>query len=63
MAIQLIIRPFFTLELLADPLAGDTGFIAKFLISELLSTIGTRSYFRSFTDVGGIQDFNYRKRI
>ena len=63
MAIQLTIRPFFALELLADPLAGDTGFIAKFLISELLSTIGTRSYFRSFTDVGGIQDFNYRKRI
>lgn len=43
LAIHLMVQPAVAHQLLSDPLAVDTGFLARFLISEPLSTIGTRN--------------------
>jgi hypothetical protein len=62
LAIHLMVQPTVAHQLLSDPLAVDTGFLARFLISEPLSTIGTRSHRGSFLDSQRIQDFHNRQR-
>ena len=62
LAIHLMAQPSVAHQLLSDPLAVDTGFLARFLISEPLSTIGTRSHRGSFLDSQSIQDLHNRQR-
>lgn len=57
LAIHLMVQPAVAHQLLSDPLAVDTGFLARFLISEPLSTIGTRSHRNSLLDSKSTQDF------
>ena len=52
-----MVQPAVAHQLLSDPLAVDTGFLARFLISEPLSTIGTRSHRDSYLDDGCKQAF------
>ena len=42
LSIHLMVQPLIARNLLADPLAGDTGLLPRFLICEPPSTIGTR---------------------
>ena len=62
LAIHLMVQPAVAHQLLSDPLAVDTGFLARFLISEPLSTIGTRSHRDSFLDDGCKQAFYNRQQ-
>jgi len=62
LAIHLMVQPAVAHQLLSDPLAVDTGFLARFLISEPLSTIGTRSHRNSYLDSQSILDFNNHQR-
>ena len=57
LAIHLMVQPSVAHQLLSDPLAVDTGFLARFLISEPISTIGTRSHRGSILHSQSIQDF------
>ena len=42
LAVHLMVQPGVARAFLADPLAGDTGFLPRFLMCEPTSTIGTR---------------------
>ena len=44
LAIHLMVQPAIAHEFMSDPLAVDTGFLPRFLVSEPSSTIGTRFY-------------------
>jgi len=50
MAMHLMVQPIVARALMADPMANETGFTARFLCSEPPSTIGTRLYERSIRD-------------
>ena len=50
LAAHLMVQPTVAHALLADPLAVDTGFLARFLIAQPESTIGTREYAKSVFD-------------
>ena len=64
LAIHLMVQPTVAHELLSDPLAIDTGFLARFLICEPQSTIGTRIFKNSIFDRGSIAEFqNYQMRL
>lgn len=57
LAIHLMVQPTVAHELLADPLAVDTGFLARFLICEPETTIGTREYKNSQLDQQSLDEF------
>lgn len=57
LAIHLMVQPTVAHELLADPLAVDTGFLARFLICEPETTIGTREYKDSKLDQKSLEEF------
>ena len=42
LSVHLMVQPGVARTFMADPMAGDTGFLARFLIAEPTSTIGTR---------------------
>jgi len=60
LSLHLMVQPVVAYPLLADPLAGDSGFLPRCLICEPASTIGTRLYSRSGSDAGPIADFGER---
>lgn len=60
LAIHLMVQPSIAHQFMSDPLAVDTGFIARFLITEPNSTIGTRLYSNSKIDYFQISSFNLR---
>lgn len=62
LAIHLMVQPTVAHQLLSDPLAVDTGFLARFLISEPPSTIGKRSHRGSSLDSQSIQEFQNCQR-
>lgn len=57
LAIHLMVQPSVAHELLSDPLAVDTGFLARFLICEPETTIGTRKYNNSQLDQTSLDEF------
>lgn len=57
LAIHLMVQPAVAHELLADPLAVDTGFLARFLICEPETTIGTREFKDSQLDQNSLEQF------
>lgn len=59
-AVHLMAQPGVAHALLADSLAGDTGFLARFLIAEPVSTIGTRAHAKAITDWSSIEAFTRR---
>ena len=64
LAAHLMVQPTVAHALLADPLAVDTGFLARFLIAQPESTIGTRAYAKSVFDKKCILAFEvYQKNI
>jgi len=52
-----MVQPLVALSLLGDPLAGDSGFLARCLISQPPSTIGTRIHDGSTIDRFAIHSF------
>ncbi|WP_374763253.1 YfjI family protein [Yunchengibacter salinarum] len=62
LAIHLMAQPVVTEKLLADPLAQGQGFLARFLITEPPSTIGTRLHARNRHDPAALDAFNARLR-
>lgn len=57
LAIHLMVQPSVAHELLSDPLAVDTGFLARFLICEPETAIGTREYKDSQLDQKSLEEF------
>jgi hypothetical protein len=62
LSLHLMVQPVVAYSFMADPLAGDTGFLPRCLICEPASTIGTRLHDRSVRDDVPVQAFNARLR-
>lgn len=62
LAIHLMVQPTVARGFMADPLANDTGFLARFLLCEPQSTIGTRLHETSQTNTRAIEAFGSRLR-
>lgn len=62
LAIHLMVQPTVARTFMADPLASDTGFLARFLLCEPKSTIGTRLYETSQENARAIAGFASRLR-
>lgn len=60
LAIHLMAQPGVARPFLADGTAIDTGFLARFLIAEPPSTIGTRTYTTTSPNIGGLAAFETR---
>ena len=62
MAAHLMVQPRVAAGLLADPVAGDTGALARFLVSDPESTMGTRLSFRVRNGEAELDAHNARLR-
>jgi hypothetical protein len=62
LAAHLMVQPVVAHAFMADPLAADTGFLARFLISEPQSTIGTRLSANARRDDLALAGFGARLR-
>jgi hypothetical protein len=62
LAMHLMAQPVVAHGFMADPLAGGTGFTARFLICEPPSTIGTRLHAKARPDPAAIAAFSERLR-
>ena len=62
LAVHLMVQPGVARDFMADPKTSDTGFLARFLISEPLSTIGTRFYDNSRRNPEALNRFSERLR-
>ena len=60
LAIHLMVQPAIAHEFMSDPLAVDTGFLPRFLVSEPSSTIGTRFHAKSRIDSLPVAAFGLR---
>jgi len=60
LAMHLMVQPAAARAFMADPMAGDTGFLPRFLICEPASTIGTRLHALARTDGVAIERFGDR---
>lgn len=60
LSLHLMAQPLVVHALLADPLASDTGFLPRCLISEPETTIGTRLYRAGGFDLSAIDEFGER---
>lgn len=60
LAVHLMVQPGVARAFMADPMAGDTGFLPRFLICEPQSTIGTRLQSAARPDNGALADFGTR---
>jgi hypothetical protein len=60
LAIHLMVQPAIAHEFMSDPLAVDTGFLPRFLVSEPSSTIGTRFHSKSRIDSFPVVAFGVR---
>lgn len=62
LAVHLMVQPVVARAFMADPLAEGTGFLARFLISEPVSTIGTRLHSKTRHDPAALEAFEARLR-
>lgn len=62
LAIHLMVQPSVARTFMADPMASDTGFLARFLICEPTSTIGTRLHNQSSLNSSALEKFKVRLR-
>ncbi len=62
LAVHLMVQPGVARSFMADPMAGDTGFLPRFLICEPPSTIGTRLHANTRPDDGALAAFGARLR-
>lgn len=62
LAIHLMVQPSVARSFMSDPMATDSGFLARFLICEPPSTIGSRLYRKSRRNGEAISQFNTRLR-
>ncbi len=62
LAVHLMVQPGVARAFMSDPMAGDTGFLPRFLICEPVSTIGTRLHALTNTDDGSLAAFSNRLR-
>lgn len=62
LAVHLMVQPAVARAFLADPLAEGTGFLARFLICEPASTIGTRLHANARRDAPALEAFADRLR-
>ena len=60
LAVHLMVQPTVARAFMADPLTTDTGFLARFLICEPPSAIGTRLQANTRRDDAGVAAFNRR---
>lgn len=60
LAVHLMVQPGVARDFMADPKASDTGFLARFLICEPPSAIGTRFYGNSRQDPEALGRFGRR---
>ena len=60
LAIHLMVQPTIAHEFMSDPLAVDTGFLPRFLVTEPSSTIGTRLHAKSRIDNLPVAAFGLR---
>lgn len=60
LSLHLMVQPVVGHDLLADPLAGDTGFLPRCLICQPASTIGTRLHASSRLDPAPLEAFGVR---
>ena len=60
LSLHLMVQPVVAYGLMADPLAGDTGFLPRCLICEPESTIGTRLHRNEARDTQPLDDFRDR---
>lgn len=60
LAVHLMVQPGVAQAFMADPMAGDTGFLPRFLICEPPSTIGTRQHSLTWQDTGALDRFGRR---
>lgn len=62
LSLHLMVQPLIARALLSDPLASDTGFLARCLICEPASTIGTRLHATAVGQTGPLTAFESRLR-
>lgn len=62
LAIHLMVQPGVATAFMSDPMAGDTGFLPRFLICEPPSSIGTRLQSRVRQDERALSGFGERMR-
>lgn len=62
LAVHLMVQPGVARAFMADPMAGDTGFLPRFLICEPPSAIGTRLQANARQDVRALEGFGARLR-
>ncbi len=62
LAVHLMVQPGVARTFMADPMAGDTGFLPRFLICEPTSAIGTRIHALARADTGALVAFGARQR-
>ena len=62
LAVHLMVQPGVARTFMADPMAGDTGFLPRFLICEPPSTIGKRPHALTRPDDGRLARFAERLR-
>lgn len=60
LAVHLMVQPGVARDFMADPMADDTGFLARFLMCEPTSTIGTRLHALTRTDDAAVNAFGRR---
>lgn len=60
LAVHLMVQPGVARAFMADPMATDTGFLARFLTCEPPSAIGTRLHVNARRDVGPVETFGAR---
>ncbi|MFD0982818.1 YfjI family protein [Tropicimonas aquimaris] len=62
LAAHLMVQPGVARTFMADPMAADTGFLARFLVCEPPSTIGTRLHAHSRRDDRALAEFSTNLR-
>lgn len=62
LAVHLMVQPGVARAFMADPMAGDTGFLPRFLMCEPPSAIGTRLHALTHADSGALAGFAARLR-
>ena len=62
LAVHLMVQPGVARSFMADPMAGDTGFLPRFLMCEPTSAIGTRMHAHARADTGALAAFGARLR-
>lgn len=62
LAVHLMVQPGIARDFLADPMAGDTGFLPRFLMCEPTSAIGTRLHALARPDGGALAAYGARLR-